>query len=237
MSSGGPAAAAAAAPYVPRLVLIDLDGTLVDSVPDLAAAVNRMLGELGRPPAPEDDVRNWVGNGAVRLVKRALVGAIDGEPDAEAFERAMPLFLDYYAEENCRHSRPYPTARATLERLAATGLRLACVTNKPAAFTLPMLEQLGLAEHFGLVVAGDTASAVKPDPAPLLHAMDFFKVPAGEALMVGDSVNDIQAARAAGMPVICVSYGYNHGQDIRLAAPDAVIDSLAELEQLIDTDR
>lgn len=237
MTPGSPAATAVGAPYAPRLLLIDLDGTLVDSVPDLAAAVNRMLADLGRPAAHEDEVRNWVGNGAVRLVKRALVGALEGEPGAVDFERAMPLFLAYYAEENCRHSRPYPTVRATLERLAATGLQLACVTNKPADFTRPMLEQLGLADYFGLVVAGDTASAVKPDPAPLLHATDFFKVPAGDALMVGDSVNDIQAARAAGMPVICVSYGYNHGQDIRLAAPDAVIDALAELEQLIDTDR
>ena len=221
--------------FAPKLLLLDLDGTLVDSVPDLAAGVNRMLEALGRPPARQDDVRNWVGNGAVRLVKRALVGALDGEPEAAEFDRAMPLFLDFYAEENCRHSQPYPTTRATLERLAGSGLPLACVTNKPADFTLPMLKQLELADYFGLVVAGDTASAVKPDPAPLLHATDFFKVPAGDAVMVGDSVNDIQAARAAGMPVICVSYGYNHGRDIRLAAPDAVIDSLAELEELLDT--
>ncbi len=235
MSHAVPATAATVR-FAPRLVLIDLDGTLVDSVPDLAAAANRMLATLGRPPAHQDDVRNWVGNGAVRLVKRALVGALDGEPEVTEFERAMPLFLEYYAEENCRHSQPYPTVRATLERLAATGLNLACVTNKPADFTRPMLEQLGLAGFFGLVVAGDTARAVKPDPAPLLHALDFFNLPAGDALMVGDSINDIQAARAAGMPVICVSYGYNHGRDIRLAAPDAVIDALAELEQLIDTD-
>lgn len=235
MNPAQPMVAPLPAAFAPRLLLIDLDGTLVDSVPDLAAAVNRMLDDLGRPPAAQDDVRNWVGNGAVRLVKRALVNALDGEPEPAEFERAMPLFLAYYAEENCRHSLPYPTVRATLERLAATGMHLACVTNKPGDFTLPMLEQLDLARFFALVVAGDTAPAVKPDPAPLLHAMDFFKVPPAEALMVGDSVNDIQAARAAGIPVICVSYGYNHGRDIRGAAPDAVIDSLAELEQLLDT--
>lgn len=232
MTPGQPAMAAQPL-FAPRLLLLDLDGTLVDSVPDLAAAVQRMLAALERPPVHQDDVRNWVGNGAARLVKRALTGSLDGEPAAAEFARAMPLFLACYAEENCRHSQPYPTARATLERLAASGLPLACVTNKPADFTRPMLDQLGLAGYFGLVVAGDTVRAIKPDPAPLLHAAQFFKVPPGDALMVGDSVNDIQAARAAGMPVICVSYGYNHGRDIRLAAPDAVIDSLAELEQLL----
>ena len=232
MTPGQPAMAAAPL-FAPRLLLLDLDGTLVDSVPDLAAAVQRMLAALERPPVRQDDVRNWVGNGAPRLVKRALTGTLHGEPAAAEFARAMPLFLRFYAEENCRHSQPYPTTRATLERLAATGLPLACVTNKPADFTQPMLDQFGLAGYFGLVVAGDTARAIKPDPAPLLHAAEFFKVPPGDALMVGDSVNDIEAARAAGMPVICVSYGYNHGHDIRLAAPDAVIDSLAELEQLL----
>ena len=237
MTPGATATAAVPERYAPRLLLFDLDGTLVDSVPDLAVAANRMLDALGRPVVHQDDVRNWVGNGAARLVKRALVGALEGEPDAAEFARAMPLFLEFYAEENCRHGQPYPTVRATLERLAGTGLRLACVTNKPADFTLPMLEQLGLADHFGLVVAGDTTPAIKPDPAPLLHAMEFFKVSAGETLMIGDSVNDIQAARAVGIPIICVSYGYNHGRDIRLAAPDAVIDSLAELEQLLDLDR
>jgi phosphoglycolate phosphatase len=235
VSRGETAAVAGVPRFAPQLVLFDLDGTLVDSVPDLAAAVARMLAALGRPQATADEVRNWVGNGAVRLVERALVGALDGKPDADEFARAMPLFLDSYAEENCRHSRPYPAARATLERLAASGMHLACVTNKPADFTRPMLEQLGLDGYFGLVVAGDAAGAIKPDPAPLLHAMEFFKVSADDALMVGDSVNDIQAARAAGMPVICVSYGYNHGRDIRHAAPDAVVDSLAELEDLLDT--
>ncbi|HEY5790157.1 MAG TPA: phosphoglycolate phosphatase [Gammaproteobacteria bacterium] len=218
-----------------QLLLFDLDGTLVDSVPDLVAAVNRMLADLGRPAAAAGDVRNWVGNGAVRLVKRALVGALEGEPDAAEFARAMPLFLRYYAEENCRHSRPYPAARATLRRLASAGYRMACITNKPAAFTLPMLEQLELAEHFGLVVSGDSTSATKPDPAPLLYATDFFKVPPGQALMIGDSVNDIQAARAAGIPVVCVSYGYNHGHDIRGAGPDGVVDSLAELDELLES--
>jgi phosphoglycolate phosphatase len=217
----------------PRLLLFDLDGTLVDSVPDLAAGVNRMLAALGEAGVSEDEVRRWVGNGAERLVKRALVRALDGEPEPARLERALPLFLDAYAEENCRHSRPYPAARATLARLAAAGYPLACITNKPRAFTLPMLEALEMASHFGLVVCGDTLGRQKPDPAPLLHTAGFFKVRPAEALMVGDSVNDIQAARAAGIPVVCVSYGYNHGHDIRQAGPDAVIDSLAELGGLI----
>jgi len=221
----------------PRLLLFDLDGTLVDSVPDLAAAVNRMLAALGRPPAAADDVRHWVGNGAPRLVKRALLGALDGEPPEADFERALPLFLDAYAEENCNHSRPYPTVVETLTRFAATGVPMACITNKPAAFTEPMLVRLGLAEFFGLVVSGDTVAACKPDPAPLLHALEFFTVEPRDALMVGDSVNDIQAAHAAGVSVTCVTYGYNHGRDIREAGADATIDSLQELAgRLLETE-
>lgn len=221
----------------PRLLLCDLDGTLVDSVPDLTAAINRMRAALGRGTVGDDEVRHWVGNGAARLVKRALIKRLDGEPPAAEFARAMPLFLDAYAEENCRHAILYATVAESLARFAEAGMPMACITNKPAAFTLPMLDRLGLTERFGVVVSGDTVANMKPHPAPLLHALDFFRVEPHEALMVGDSVNDVEAARAAGVPVVCVTYGYNHGRDIREAGPDATIDTLAELvQQLLDTD-
>ncbi len=217
----------------PEMILIDLDGTLVDTVPDLADAVNAMLRALGMPPHPEARVREWIGNGAERLVRRALVGRYEGEPPEELFQRGYPIFLQAYQENVCRRSRPFPGVEAGLKALEAAGYPLACVTNKPARFTEPLLEQLGLDRYFRLVVSGDTLPRKKPDPAPLLHAACFFGVAPQHALMVGDSINDVQAARAAGFRVVCVPYGYNHGQDIREARPDAVVDSLAQLPNLL----
>ena len=218
----------------PELVLIDLDGTLVDSVPDLAPAVDRMLSDLGRPAAGEARVRDWVGNGVERLVKRALTGTLEGEPEAELYEQAYPLFMQYYSDNTAAHSRLYPGVEAGLEALRRTVPHLACVTNKAERFTLPLLEHLGIAGVFELVVSGDTLPQKKPDPAPLLHAAEFFNVSPEHALMVGDSINDVRAARAAGYRVVCVPYGYNHGLDIRDAEPDAVIETLADLPGLLN---
>lgn len=215
------------------MILIDLDGTLVDTVPDLAHAVNVMLERLGMPGQPEEKVREWIGNGAERLVRRALVGAYEGEPPQRLFQRGYPIFLEAYEENVCRKSRPYPGVMEGLERLREAGYPLGCVTNKPARFTEPLLDALGLSPYFGVVVSGDSLPYKKPHPEPLLHAAGFFKVPPVESLMVGDSINDVEAARAAGFRVVCVSYGYNHGQDIHDAGPDAVIDSLDELPGLL----
>jgi len=217
----------------PQLILIDLDGTLVDSVPDLAYCVDEMLRRLGRPPQGETRVRDWVGNGVERLVCRALLGQLDGEPPEADFARAYPIFLDLYAVHTARRSVLYPGVRAGLDELQAQGYRLACVTNKAARFAEPLLCELGVREHFGLLVAGDTLPQKKPDPAPLLHAAAHFGVRPDAAWMIGDSVSDVQAARAAGFAIVCMSYGYNHGQDIRAARPDAVIDSLVELPGLL----
>ena len=214
-----------------EMVLFDLDGTLVDSVPDLAFCVNEALAQLGRAPQPEERVREWVGNGVERLVKRALIGQLEGEPDAELYARAEPIFMDLYAENSSRRSVLYPGVREGLDYLKGAGYRLACVTNKAARFTGPLLRDLGIAPYFELVVAGDTLPQKKPAPEPLLYAADFFKVSPEHALMVGDSVNDVKAARAAGFTIACVPYGYNHGNDIREAEPDLVIASIAELEQ------
>jgi len=216
----------------PKLVLIDLDGTLVDSVPDLGWAVDRTMEQLGLPVHGEDHVRHWVGNGVERLVKRALTGELYAEPDADLYARAYPVFYKFYEECNGKYSRLFPGVAEGLAELAAQGYALGCVTNKAEAFTLPLLRGLGVLDWFGVVVSGDTTPLKKPRPEPLLHAAKFFAVAAEDALMVGDSMHDVEAARNAGFQVVCVPYGYNHGVDIREARPDAVIDSLAHLPEL-----
>jgi phosphoglycolate phosphatase len=221
------------APFPARLVLFDLDGTLVDSVPDLAVAANRVLRELGRSEWSEAHYRRWVGNGVPRFVKRALTGEMLAEPPAELFERAFELFRRHYRDHVSALSRLYPAARELLEQLKTAGVRLVCVTNKSGLFARPLLVDLGIADYFDLLVAGDTVARLKPDPLPLLHACTELGVPPTQSVFVGDSANDVQAARAASMPVICVSYGYNHGRDVRELAPDAVVDSLAEVPQYL----
>jgi phosphoglycolate phosphatase len=216
------------------MILIDVDGTLVDSVPDLAYCVDAMMEKLDRPPCGEARVRDWVGNGVERLVRRALVGALEGDPDAADFERAYPLFLDLYAENTSKRSCLYPGIREGLDMLKSAGYALGCVTNKAARFTEPLLEDLRIRDDFSIVISGDTLSRKKPDPEPLLHAARFFGSTPEASLMIGDSVSDVSAARAAGFQIVCVSYGYNHGVDIRDAEPDAVVDSLTEISPMLD---
>lgn len=217
----------------PRMILIDLDGTLIDSVPDLAYSVDAMMRELGLPERGEPAVRNWVGNGVERLVKRALVNDLDGEPDAAAFERALPVFMRIYQENTAGRSPLYPGVREGLDQLKAAGYRLGCVTNKAERFTVPLLREKGILDDFEIVVAGDALPQKKPDPAPLLHAAKELGVEPSESLMVGDSKSDVKAARAAGFQIVCMTYGYNHGFDIRDENPDAVLDRLDELPDLL----
>lgn len=218
------------------MILIDLDGTLVDSVPDLAFSVDSMMDELGLPRRGEPAVRNWVGNGVERLVQRALVNDLDGEPDAGLFARALPVFMRIYLENTSQRSRLYPGVHEGLDLLQAGGFRLGCVTNKAAQFTLPLLRDKGILDHFALVVSGDTLPKKKPDPAPLLHAAAELGVKPGASLMVGDSRSDVKAARSAGFHIVCMSYGYNHGEDIRDENPDAVLDRLDELPGLLQAE-
>jgi len=217
----------------PELVLIDLDGTLVDSVPDLAFCVDEMMQQVDMPVQGIDKVRTWVGNGVERLVRRALTGTLDGEPEDALFEKAYPVFLELYKENTSKRSQVYPGVTAGLEWLKQQDLALGCVTNKAEQFTLPLLENLGLLKYFGLVVSGDTLAKKKPDPMPLLHAAEHFNVSPEKSLLLGDSISDVKAARAAGFSVICVSYGYNHGKDIREANPDVVIESFEALPDLL----
>lgn len=218
----------------PKMVLIDVDGTLVDSVPDLAYCVDEMMKQLDMPIHGEDKVRDWVGNGVERLTRRALIGQLDGEPDDELFEKAYPIFLDLYSENTCKRSALYPGVKEGLEYLQSAGYKIGCVTNKAEQFTLPILRDLGILDIFEIVVSGDTLEKKKPDPMPLLHVAEKLGVLPGESTMLGDSVSDVKAARAAGFQIICMSYGYNHGVDIRDAKPDAVIDSMQELQGLLE---
>ena len=211
------------------MILIDVDGTLVDSVPDLAFCVDEMMRHLGREPWGEARVRDWVGNGVERLVRRALIGQLNGEPDEAEFDRAYPVFLDLYADNTSKRSLLYPGVLEGLDYLKLAGYALGCVTNKAEQFTLPLLKDLGIYEYFSIVICGDTLEQKKPHPAPLLHAAEFFKVSPEQSLMVGDSISDVKAARAAGFQIACLPYGYNHGEDIRVAEPDVIIETLAHL--------
>ena len=216
-------------PLAVKMVMIDLDGTLIDTVPDLAAAANRMLADLGRKPWDEKHYRAWIGNGVPRFVKRALTGEMQAEPDPELFEQALGPFRRHYGEAVSELSKPYPGVVEALEQLTGKGYSLACITNKAEAFTLPLLKNLDLDRYFKLVLSGDSLPKQKPDPLPLQHACQHFGIDTAHGVLVGDSSNDVHAARSAGMPVICVTYGYNHGHDIRQSLPDAVVDSLTEV--------
>ncbi len=214
-----------------RMVMIDLDGTLINTAPDLADCVNIMLERMGRDPWPLDKVSGWIGNGVSRLVKRALTDSMDGEPDSDDYEKAYALFLEAYGENVSAKSRPYEGVVAGLEKLKNMGFRLACVTNKAEAFTLPLLTDLELDGYFELVVSGDSLPRKKPDPLPLTHACEYFGITPDQGILIGDSANDVKAAIAAGMPVICVNYGYNQGVDLTTLQTQGVIDSLDKLDQ------
>ena len=213
--------------------MIDLDGTLLDTIPDLAAAANLMLTELKRPALPESLIRNFVGKGIDNLIERTLTGSMDGKPDAALFQQALPIYERSYRAVNGKHTTLYPGVREGLDLLRAQGYPMVCVTNKSERFTLPLLDYVSLSSYFAVVVAGDTLPQKKPDPAPLLHACKQLNVAPGEMLMIGDSMNDAQAARAAGCPIFCVTYGYNEGHDVRTLDVDAIVASLIEATHLI----
>lgn len=214
----------------PKLVLFDLDGTLVDSVPDLANAIDRMLLELGKETAGIERVRSWVGNGAAVLVQRALSGSMEvlvSNPDE--FEKAYALFLKFYGEHTADQSCLYEGVEECLMSLQNQKIKMGLVTNKPIQFTLTMLAGFKLNGYFDVVIGGDSLPQKKPSAKPLLEAMARCSASPSETLMVGDSKSDVVAARAAGCPVICVPYGYNHGEDIAKYEPDLIVQSLAEL--------
>jgi len=220
-------------PRWPGVALFDLDGTLVDSAPDLAAAVDIMLEQLGRRKAGLDNVRLWVGNGATILVRRALAGKADWEPaspkDDALFKDALSLFFYAYEKVNGQHAVLYEGVKPCLDRLLKVGCKLGIVTNKPEQFVAPLLAKMGIDRYFLISVGGDTLPVKKPDPAPLLHAMEALGGTRGTTVMVGDSTADIDAARAAGIPCVAVRYGYNFGAPADSLHADATVDSLTQL--------
>jgi len=219
-----------------KAIAIDLDGTLLHTAPDLAEAANRMLAELHMPVLAESVVMTYVGNGAAKLVKRLLTGSMDGEPESGQFEQAMEIFFRHYADTLSLLTKPYPGAMQGLEKMKNAGFKLACITNKPERFTLPLLKMMGMLDYFELVLSGDSLSKKKPDPMPLLHTCEKFGILPQQLVMIGDSAADTQAARASGSYAFYVPYGYNRGLAASELDVDAVIDSLADVTDLVCRD-
>lgn len=217
-----------------KLIIFDLDGTLIDSGPDLAHSINLMLHKLSLEAYESEVIERWVGNGALMLVRRALSGSVvpDDTLDAEYVNAALRLFLELYSQNLCRHTTLYPNVKNTIQKLREREYTLAIVTNKPAAFVPEILTHFGLLSYFSLILGGDSLDAKKPSPKPLLHVCEQLGFCVEESLMVGDSKNDIQAANAANMESVAVSYGYNYQEDIREFHPTLLIDDFGVLLDL-----
>lgn len=214
-----------------RVLLFDLDGTLVDSAPDLAAAVNETLVQLGREPFSEATVRNWVGNGALALISRGLSGAkeIDSGLPQALVDDALATFLGFYANRVCDKSVLYSGVKETLQTLKSRGYQLAIITNKPEKFIAPILEGLGLQGLFELTLGGDSLPEHKPEPLPLYTACGMLNAQLADCVMIGDSKNDILAAKAAKIASIGVSYGYNYDEDLSIYEPEFLFDQFSDL--------
>ncbi|OZI20790.1 phosphoglycolate phosphatase [Bordetella genomosp. 9] len=217
-----------------QAALLDLDGTLLDSVPDLATAANAMRVELGMPPLREDVIATFVGKGVDRLVERALAGSQDHDTlDAELYARGRTSFYRHYHLVNGDKAAVFDGVLDGLKAMREQGLKLAVVTNKATEFTIPLLQRTGLAGFFAAVVCGDTCARKKPDPQPVLHACSLLGVRPDRAVTIGDSINDAQAGREAGTSVLVVPYGYNEGVDVRTLDVDGIVSSLVEAAQWI----
>jgi len=221
-----------ATPVNVQAIIVDLDGTLLHTSPELAEAANRMLRDMDYAPVSQELLASYIGNGLSWLVKRALTGEMHATPDAALYEHALPLFMKHY-DQLLLNSTVYDGVIEGLDAMRDAGFRLGCVTNKAARFTGPLLEGTGLAQYFEIVISGDTLAEKKPHPLPLQHAAKFFGVPVEQMLLIGDSLNDTLAARAAGCPVFCVPYGYNHGEPVETLDMDAVIGNLSAALTLI----
>jgi phosphoglycolate phosphatase len=216
----------------PSLIVFDLDGTLVDSAPDIAYSVDAMLEKLGLPPVGEGPVRHWIGNGPAMLVKRALTGEMWPVGEPARFAEAYPIFMAVYEANMCDRSRLFPGVAEGLAALRVAGYKLACNTNKNSVFTLPLLDHLGIAGCFDFTGCGDQFTKLKPDPEPLLRTAEYFGLEPAACVMVGDSANDGEAARRAGFGFVAVPYGYHGGAGVDVLGPDAVVGSIADLPTL-----
>lgn len=207
--------------------IIDLDGTLVDTLGDFELALNRTLDDLRLPGVDRAFIERTVGKGSEHLIRRTLA-QVGGDP--EHYDAAWQRYQAHYLAVNGQASAVYPGALEGLVRLAEAGLPLACLTNKPGAFARPLLAAKGLDRFFRHVFGGDAFARKKPDPLPLLETCRALGTPPEATLMVGDSSNDAQAARAAGCPVVLVAYGYNHGEPVAAAGADAVVDRIDQID-------
>ncbi|MES1965929.1 phosphoglycolate phosphatase [Psychrobacter sp. AH5] len=215
-----------------QLLIFDFDGTLIDSVPDLADATNTMLMQLGKPTYSLATIKEWVGNGSRLLIERALLGKtliVDDELDAEEADHAEQLFFEAYKNISDSKTAAYPDVDKGLRQLHDAGFTLALVTNKPIRFVPKILDSLGWTPLFALVLGGDSLAVKKPDPLPLLHTCETLNFTPQQALMIGDSINDIYAGQRAGIDTIGLAYGYNYGQDIRDSRPTHAFDNFADL--------
>ena len=216
---------------MPQWLCFDLDGTLVDSAPDLATSLNYMLSKLQLSTANEEAVRSWIGNGALKLIQRALAHAGVDQASEAQLEQAKTLFFSAYAENVAERTYCYPHCHSALQYLQTADIRMACVTNKPRQFTLPLLHKMALDEYFAAVVCGDDLSAKKPDPAPVLVAVEQLNGSLEQGYMVGDSATDMISAQQAGVGAIYATYGYNRGDSVDRFDPIR-IDSLQELQTI-----
>jgi phosphoglycolate phosphatase len=215
-----------------KAVLLDLDGTLVHTAPEISRAANSMLAKMNLPTLTAVQITTYIGDGATTLIKRCLTGRIDGAPEPALLATAQALFFEYYAQI-VTESQPYPNALAGLISIKNAGLRTACVTNKPSSFTLPLLQKYDLLRYFDLVVSGDTLPRKKPEPDQILYVCEQFGVLVQDVAMVGDSKTDISAARSAGCRMFAVPYGYNQGQRIEVTEVDALIDNIGDVLDLV----
>ena len=215
-----------------QLLIFDFDGTLIDSVPDLADATNAMLTTLGKDTYPIETIRNWIGNGSRLLVERALMGNVevaDGELTVEEANHAEQIFFEAYKNLSGSKTVAYPDVDEGLKKLHAADYKLALVTNKPIRFVPKILASFGWQDLFSEVMGGDSLPVKKPDPAPLLHVCDALNISVAQSVMIGDSRNDMLAGQSANMDTLGLSYGYNYGQDIRELNPTEAFDNFADL--------
>jgi phosphoglycolate phosphatase len=216
-----------------RAAIIDLDGTMLDTVPDFQVALNGMRADLGLAPIDQQRIETMVGKGSENLIRAVLALDFDAATVERHFAAAMAAYQRHYLAINGNHSVLYDGVLEGLEALRALGLRLACVTNKPIAFTTPLLAQKGLAPYFEVVYGGDSLPRKKPDPLPLLQVCADFDLAPGQVVAIGDSSNDAEAARAAGCFVLTVPYGYNHGRPVQEINSDGIVSSLYQAATLI----
>ena len=216
---------------LPQWLCFDLDGTLVDSVPDITFSVNEMLEQLQLEVVDETLARDWIGNGAAKLIERALSHVNGEKPSNDMFEKAKTLFFVAYEKNIAVKTTLYPGCMEVLEHFSKQKIPLACVTNKPRKFTPPLLEKLAMADYFQALVCGDDLPTQKPDPAMLLEAVRQLSGEPGKGYMIGDSETDIATANGAGTGAIYVSYGYNRGVSVEKYQPICV-NSLQEIADL-----